>query len=121
MPAISTPASDSQVVPGSSLDSCLDVAVLTVDDRVIEWRHFSIVELAAAIINFCRSTRIPLPYGGNKSLTITEKGAAFTIETTVDVAPPAAVDADLSGRPLRYARGYEPNALQPVTRTESRV
>lgn len=110
-----------EFVPGSTLDAGLDVAVLTPDDRVIEWRHFSIVELAAAIINFCRSTRIPLPYAGNKSLTITEQGAAFTIETTVDVAPPAVVDADLSGRPLRYARGYEPHALQPVTRTESCV
>src|SRR3954469_23660426 len=77
-----------EFVRGSSLDSGLDVAVLTPDDRVIEWRHFSMVELAAAIIHFCRATRIPLPYAGNKSLTITDQGAAFTIETTVDVAPP---------------------------------
>jgi hypothetical protein len=110
-----------EFVRGSSLDAGLDVAVLTPDDRVIEWRHFSIVELAASIIHLCRATRIPLPYAGNKSLTITDEGAAFTIETSVDVAPPASVDADLSGRPLRYARGYEPQALQPVTRTEAFV
>lgn len=110
-----------EFVRGSSLESGLDVAVLSPDDRIIEWRHFSIVELAAAIINFCRSKRIPLPYAGRKSLSITDQGAAFTIETTVDVEPPARVDADLSGRPLRYAKGYEPHALQPATRTESCV
>ena len=110
-----------EFVRGSSLDSGLDVAVLTPDDRVIEWRHFSITELAAAIINFCRSKRIPLPYAGTKSLSITDQGAAFTIETTLDVVPPAKVEADLSGRPLRYAKGYDPHALQPVSRTESLV
>jgi len=110
-----------EFVKGASLDAGLDVAVMTTDERIIEWRHFSIVELAAAIINFCRSKRIPLPYAGTKSLSITDQGAAFTIETTVDVAPPSRVDADLAGRPLRYAKGYEPHALQPATRTESRV
>ena len=110
-----------EFVRGSSLDSGLDVAVLTPDDRIIEWRHFSIVELAAAIINFCRSRRIPLPYAGTKSLQITDQGAAFTIETTLDVEPLRKVDADLSGRPLRYARGYEPHALHPAMRTESLV
>ena len=110
-----------EFVKGASLDSGLDVAVMTPDERVIEWRHFSIVELAAAIINFCRSKRIPLPYAGTKSLSITDQGAAFTIETTVDVDPPQKVEADLSGRPLRYARGYEPHALHPASRTESCV
>jgi hypothetical protein len=110
-----------EFVRGSSLESGLDVAVLTPDERVIEWRHFDILELAAAIINFCRSKRIPLPYSGTKSLSITDQGVAFTIETTVEVAPPSKVDADLSGRPLRYARGYEPHALRPATRTDSLV
>jgi hypothetical protein len=110
-----------EFVPGTSLDSGLDVAVLTPDDRIIEWRHFSVVELAAAIINFCRSKRIPLPYAGTKSLSITDQGAAFSIETTVEVESPKFVDADLSGRPLTYAKGYEPHALHPASRTESLV
>ena len=110
-----------EFIPGTSLDAGLDVAVLTPDDRIIEWRHFSIVELAAAIISFCRSKRIPLPYAGTKSLSITEPGAAFSIETTVEVEPPRGVAADLAGRPLRYAKGYEPHALHPATRTESLV
>lgn len=110
-----------EFVKGASLDSGLDVAVMTPDDRIIEWRHFSIVELAAAIINFCRTKRIPLPYAGTKSLSITDQGAAFTIETTLNVEPPKKVEADLSGRPLRYARGYEPHALHPASRTESQV
>lgn len=110
-----------EFVKGDSLDSGLDVAVLAPDERIIEWRHFSIVELAAAIINFCRAKRIPLPYSGRKTLAITDQGAAFTIETTVEVAPSAKVDADIAGNPLRYAKGYEPHALRPSLGTEARV
>ncbi|HTU67926.1 MAG TPA: hypothetical protein VMF52_18400 [Steroidobacteraceae bacterium] len=110
-----------EFVPGTTLEAGLDVAVLAADEQVIEWRHFSIVDLAAAIISFCRSKRIPLPYAGTKSLSITEQGAAFQIETTVNVASPSKLDADLSGRPLRYAKGYEPYALRPVSQTESCV
>jgi hypothetical protein len=110
-----------EFVPGTSLESGLDVAVLSPEDRVIEWRHFTIGDLAAAIINFCRAKRIPLPIAGTKSLSITEQGAAFSIETTVDLAPQPRVDADLSGRPLRYAKGYEPYALHPTSQTESLV
>lgn len=110
-----------EFVPGASLESGLDVAVLTPDEHVIEWRHFSLVEVAAAIIQFCRAKRIPLPFAGTKSLSITRQGAAFSIENTVEVAPPRKVDADIAGRPLRYARGYEPHALQPASRTESLV
>jgi hypothetical protein len=106
-----------EFVPGAAADSGLAVAVLAPDERVIEWRHYSIAELSAAIIHFCRATRIPLPHAGRKSLTITGQGAALTIETLVDVAPPAG--ADLFGHPLRYARGYEPHALQPVSRAEA--
>src|SRR5262245_32412850 len=94
-----------EFVRGSSLASGLGVAVMTPDERIIEWRHFTIVELAAAIISFCRSRRIPLPYAGTKSLSITEQGAAFSIETEVKVAPHSKLDADLAGRPLRYAKG----------------
>jgi hypothetical protein len=97
-------------------ESGMDVAVLMPDDAVIEWRHFNLDELAAAIINFCRSKRIPLPYAGAKSLSLTKDGAAFSIENTVSLAPTSAPRADLSGRPLRYAKGYEPHALEATTR-----
>lgn len=110
-----------EFVPGTSLESGLDVAVLSPEDEVIEWRHFTLGDLAAAIINFCRAKRIPLPIAGTKSLSITEQGAAFSIETTVDLASRPKVDADLSGRPLRYAKGYEPYALHPTSHTESLV
>jgi hypothetical protein len=99
----------------------MQVAVMMPDESVIEWRHFDIDELAAAIINFCRSKRIPLPYAGAKSLSITKDGAAFSIENTVSVAKSPPLDADLSGRPLRYARGYEPHALEPTSRSKVAV
>ena len=107
-------------VSGNPRGEGLDVAVLSAD-RVIEWRHFDIDELARAIIAFFRSQRIPLPYSGNKTLSITRAGAAFSIENEVSIRSRRPVDADLSGRPLRYARGYEPHALQPSTNTESLV
>jgi hypothetical protein len=99
----------------------MQVAVMMPDESVIEWRHFDIDELAAAIINFCRSKRIPLPYAGAKSLSITKDGAAFSIENTVSVAKSHTLEADFSGRPLRYARGYEPHALEPASRSKVAV
>ncbi len=99
----------------------MDVAVLMPDDEVIEWRHFNADELAAAIISFCRAKRIPLPYAGAKSLSITKQGAEFSIENTVDVGAPPVPRADLSGRPLTYAKGYEPHALEATTRTRTAV
>jgi hypothetical protein len=104
-----------ELVHGTRGNDGMDVAVRTPEDRVIEWRHFSVHELAAAIISYCRTKRIPLPYAGEKSLEITSQGAAFSIQNTVNVDPRAKVEADLSGRPLRYAKGYEPHALTPAS------
>lgn len=102
-------------------ESGMHVAVLMPDESVIEWRHFSTDELAAAIINFCRAKRIPLPYAGAKSLAITKDGAAFSIENTVSVSRSSNLSADIAGRPLRYARGYEPHALMPASRSKVAV
>ena len=99
----------------------MHVAVLMPDESVIEWRHFDINELAAAIINYCRSKKIPLPYAGSKWLSISKEGAAFSIENTVDVTKPRGLRADFSGRPLQYAKGYEQYALEPVTRNKVAV
>jgi hypothetical protein len=106
---------DAQFVRDPAEGDGMDVAVLMPDERVIEWRHFNVDELAAAIISFCRAKRIPLPYSGAKSLSITQAGAAFSIENTVNVALAAVPRADLAGRPLTYAKGYEPHALAPAT------
>ena len=62
--------------------------------------------------------RFPLPLAGEKKLSITEQGAALAIENVVNLAASVAVETDLSGRPLRYARGYEPNAIVPSSRSE---
>ena len=99
----------------------MQIAVLMPDESVIEWRHFGIDELAAAIINFCRSKRIPLPYAGAKSLSISKDGASFSIENTVNVGKSNKLEADLAGRPLQYAKGYEPYALEPLTRSKVAV
>jgi hypothetical protein len=119
------PLSRGEVIDAQFVDdadrSGMHVAVLMPDDSVIEWRHFDVDELAAAIISFCRSKRIPLPYAGAKSLAITKDGAAFSIENTVSVAASARPESDLAGRPLSYARGYEPFALTPANRSKVSV
>src|SRR5262245_43723474 len=85
-----------ELVHGTHEDG-MDIAVRTPEDRVIEWRHFSLHEIAAAIISYCRTQRIPLPYAGEKSLTISSQGASFSIENTVSLEQRAKVEADLSG------------------------
>jgi len=99
----------------------IDIAVRTGVANLVEWLHFDFATIAAAIISYCRSRRIPLPYSGVKSLEITREGIAFHIENTVNISRRATVHADLSGNALRYAKGYEPHAIQPSTRNETYV
>jgi hypothetical protein len=99
----------------------IDVAVRAGDSHIVEWHHFNFSTIAAAIISYCRAKRIPLPYSGVKSLEITREGVAFNIENTVNIARRPAVREDLSGRPLKYARGYEPHATSPASQNETRV
>jgi hypothetical protein len=99
----------------------IDIAVRSDAADIVEWLHFNFATIAAAIISYCRSRRIPLPYSGVKSLEITREGIAFHIENTVNISKRAAVREDLSGNALRYAKGYEPHAIQPSTRNETYV
>ena len=99
----------------------IDVAVRSPGGHVVDWHHFNFATIAAAIISYCRSKRIPLPYSGVKSLEVTREGIAFHIENTVSIARRPAVSEDCSGQALRYARGYEPHAISPSTRNETCV
>ena len=107
---------EAEFVRGIARDEGLNVAVR--NDHTIEWRHLGTEDLSRAIIHYCRARRIPLPLAGAKRLTITEQGAALAIENTVNLAKAGAVETDLAGRPLRYARGYEPTAILPNSRSE---
>jgi len=109
------------MVAGGEHGDGIDVAVRAPGDAVIDWYHFSAAAIAAAIISFCRSKRIPLPYAGVKSLELTKDGIAFHIENTLSITPRAEPQADMSGQPLRYARGYEPHAIWPKTNSEVAV
>ena len=50
-----------------------------------------------------------------------EDGVTFHIENTVSLARKPAVREDLSGKTLRYAKGYEPHAITPTSQTETYV
>lgn len=99
----------------------IDIAVRSDAAHIVEWLHFNFSTIAAAIISYCRSKRIPLPYSGVKSLELTREGIAFHIENTVSIARRPALREDLSGQSLRYAKGYEPHAIQPSTQNETYV
>ena len=99
----------------------IDIAVRSETQNIVEWLHFNFSTIAAAIISYCRSKRIPLPYSGVKSLEMTREGVAFHIENTVSIARRPQVHSDLSGQSLRYAKGYEPHAIQPSTENETYV
>ena len=93
----------------------IEIAVRAEGDDAIEWQRFDFPRIGAAIIAYCRANRIPLPYSGVKSLELTGEGIAFNIENTVSLDAPKP-QTDLSGQPLRYAKGYEPNANVTTTR-----
>ena len=88
----------------------IELAVREEGEDFIEWRRFDFPRIGAAIIAYCRAKQIPLPYSGVKSLELTEGGIAFHIENTVSLAETPKERTDLSGRPARYAKGYEPHA-----------
>jgi hypothetical protein len=98
----------------------IDVAVRTGVNHIVDWHHFNFSSIAAAIISYCRSKRIPLPYSGVKSLELTRDGITFNIENTVSISRKPAVREDLSGQ-VRYAKGYEPHAIQPNGQNETYV
>src|SRR5262245_10173345 len=99
----------------------IDIAVRSTPAQIVDWHHFNFSTIAAALISYCRSKRIPLPYSGVKSLELTSEGIAFHIETTVSIARRPALREDINGQALRYARGYEPHAITPSSQNETCV
>ena len=69
---------ESQPVPG---------LLLTVRLRGSESveRTFGLPAIAAAIINYCRQARIPLPRNGKKTLELVPEGIAFCVQTTINM------------------------------------
>ena len=108
-----------RIMSGSRRGDGIDVAMRNADSRIIEWHRFNFSTIAAAIISFCRAKGIPLPYAGVKSLTFDKEGITFRIENCVNLAKHAERHTDLSGQPLRYAKGYEPHAIIPTSKTEA--
>ena len=98
-----------------------DVALRNAETRIIEWHRFDFSAITAAIISYCRAKRIPLPYSGVKSLSLNAEGITFRIEHRVNLSRQSDVQEDLSGKPLRYAKGYEPYAIVPTSNTEACV
>jgi len=99
-------------VSARSGEQGVEVAVRSAGND-IEWCRFNFDAIAAAIISFCRAKRIPLPLSGEKSIELTKEGVTFSIENSVNIAQRPDVRADITGRPLRYAKGYEPHSIVP--------
>ena len=110
-----------KLVSGSKRGDGIDVALRNSESRVIEWHRFDFATITAAIISFCRAKRIPLPFSGVKSLSLNKDGITFRIENLVSLSRHADLQEDISGQPLRYAKGYEPYAIVPTSKTEAFV
>ena len=91
----------------------IEVAVRMPGTADIEWRRFDFGAIAAAIISYCRAKRIPLPLSGVKSIALTKEGISFSIENQVNIAQRPEVRADIAGRPIQYAKGYELHSIRP--------
>lgn len=91
----------------------IEVAVRMPGTHDIEWLPFDFGAIAAAIISYCRAKRIPLPLSGVKSIALTKEGVSFSIENQVNIAQRPEVRADIAGRPIQYAKGYEPHSIRP--------
>jgi hypothetical protein len=91
----------------------IEVAVRMPGTNDIEWRRFDFTSIAAAIISYCRAKKIPLPLSGVKSIAVTKEGISFSIENQVNIAQRPEVRSDIAGRPIQYAKGYEPNSIRP--------
>jgi hypothetical protein len=100
-------------VTDRSSGDAIEVAV-RMPGNDIEWRRFDFGAIAAAIISYCRAKRIPLPLSGVKSIELTSEGVLFSIENKVSIAQRPEVREDITGRPLRYAKGYEPHSIVPT-------
>jgi hypothetical protein len=110
-----------KIVSGSKMGDGIDIALRNFESRIIEWHRFDFAKITAAIISFCRAKGIPLPYSGVKSLSLGKDGLTFRIENQVNLMKHSDVREDLSGQPLRYAKGYEPYAIVPTSKTEAFV
>lgn len=51
----------------------------------MEHRRFNLAAIAAAIIHYCRQSKIPLPRGGKKTLEAVPEGLAFCIQTDTNM------------------------------------
>lgn len=81
-------------------------------------RRFSLAAIAAAIINYCWKSRIPLPRTGTKRIDIVPEGFAMTIEATVELLrrhgplPPSGVTSVTTHTP--DAAGTSATAAAPA-------
>ncbi len=97
-------------IPDKVNGEAIEVAV-RMPDATIDWLRFDFGAIAAAIISYCRAKRIPLPLSGVKSIELTKEGITFSIENNVNITQRPEVRADIAGRPLQYAKGYEPHSI----------
>ncbi len=64
---------------------CLVLMVRSRKSEAIQDYTFNLPTLAAAIINYCRLAKIPLPRNAKKTLEVVPEGLAFCVETTISL------------------------------------
>ncbi len=85
-------------------------------------RTYTLPLIAAAIVNYCLITRVPMPRSSTKTIEILPEGIALHLENTLmlqrrhDEAPPVTLVADSPGEPSsQRAAAEEPSAQSGST------
>ena len=106
--------------PGEG-DACVVLSVHRSDSDKVSERRYALPVVAAAIVNYCVTMRVPIPRNSTKSIQVLADGVALMLENTVMLQSRHEELSTLpagSVRPPSNAAASEPTAAAPVPDTE---
>jgi hypothetical protein len=106
--------------PGEG-DACVVLSVHRSDDDKVSERRYSLPIVAAAIVNYCVTMRVPIPRNSTKSIQVLGDGVALLLENTVMLQSRHEELSTLpagSVRPPANAAAGDPSAAAPAPDTE---
>ncbi|HEX8757884.1 MAG TPA: hypothetical protein VF745_16220 [Steroidobacteraceae bacterium] len=106
--------------PGEG-DACVVLSVHRSDSDKVSERRYALPVVAAAIVNYCVTMRVPIPRNSTKSIQVLADGVALMLENTVMLQSRHEELSTLpagSVRPPSNVAASEPTAAAPVPDTE---
>lgn len=106
--------------PGDG-DACVVLSVHRSDSDEVSERRYTLAVVAAAIVNYCLTMRVPIPRNSTKSIQVLSDGVALMLENTVMLQSRheelSTLPAGSVQPPANEAAG-EPSAAAPPPDTE---